>query len=167
MPKPSVSHVEKRSFPTNLCTALPSTYSIWGVSCASSAAVSCKRATSLWWKRVNSSVAQTTRRKWKCCKVSIMVINDKIIITSLVRIRNCYSVCNDSATDEYLCDEMCTKNNRRGPKRPRTILTTQQRRAFKACFDISPRPCRKTRETLAADTGLSLRIVQVSADGFM
>lgn len=64
-------------------------------------------------------------------------------------------------SDEYLCDELCTKNNRRGPKRPRTILTTQQRRAFKACFDISPRPCRKTRETLAADTGLSLRIVQV------
>ncbi|GAB0092545.1 uncharacterized protein DMENIID0001_075470 [Sergentomyia squamirostris] len=51
--------------------------------------------------------------------------------------------------------------NRRGPKRPRTILTTQQRRAFKACFDVSPRPCRKTRETLAQDTGLSLRIVQV------
>ncbi|XP_055689113.1 LIM/homeobox protein LMX-1.2 isoform X2 [Lutzomyia longipalpis] len=53
------------------------------------------------------------------------------------------------------------RNSRRGPKRPRTILTTQQRRAFKACFDISPRPCRKTRESLASDTGLSLRIVQV------
>ncbi|XP_059619186.1 LIM homeobox transcription factor 1-beta [Phlebotomus argentipes] len=51
--------------------------------------------------------------------------------------------------------------SRRGPKRPRTILTTQQRRAFKACFDVSPRPCRKTRESLANDTGLSLRIVQV------
>lgn len=44
----------------------------------------------------------------------------------------------------------------------RTILTTQQRRVFKASFDISPKPCRKVREGLAKDTGLSIRIVQVS-----
>jgi LIM homeobox transcription factor 1 len=43
----------------------------------------------------------------------------------------------------------------------RTILTTQQRRAFKASFDVSPKPCRKVREGLAKDTGLSIRIVQV------
>lgn len=53
-------------------------------------------------------------------------------------------------------------DGRRGPKRPRTILTTQQRRAFKASFEISPKPCRKVRESLAKDTGLSVRIVQVS-----
>ncbi|XP_053549690.1 LIM homeobox transcription factor 1-alpha-like [Bombina bombina] len=47
------------------------------------------------------------------------------------------------------------------PKRPRTILTTQQRRAFKASFEVSSKPCRKVRETLAADTGLSVRVVQV------
>lgn len=29
------------------------------------------------------------------------------------------------------------------PKRPRTILTTQQRRTFKASFDVSSKPCRK------------------------
>lgn len=29
------------------------------------------------------------------------------------------------------------------PKRPRTILTTQQRRAFKASFEVSSKPCRK------------------------
>ncbi|XP_055377067.1 LIM homeobox transcription factor 1-beta [Condylostylus longicornis] len=52
-------------------------------------------------------------------------------------------------------------DGRRGPKRPRTILNTQQRRAFKASFEISPKPCRKVRENLAKDTGLSLRIVQV------
>ncbi|KAF5890763.1 LIM homeobox transcription factor 1-alpha-like, partial [Clarias magur] len=46
-------------------------------------------------------------------------------------------------------------------KRPRTILTTQQRRAFKASFEVSPKPCRKVRETLAAETGLSVRVVQV------
>ncbi|XP_058986383.1 LIM homeobox transcription factor 1-beta.1-like [Musca domestica] len=52
-------------------------------------------------------------------------------------------------------------DGRRGPKRPRTILNTQQRRAFKASFEVSPKPCRKVRENLAKETGLSLRIVQV------
>ncbi|XP_061594956.1 LIM homeobox transcription factor 1-alpha [Cololabis saira] len=47
------------------------------------------------------------------------------------------------------------------PKRPRTILNTQQRRTFKASFEVSSKPCRKVRETLAAETGLSVRVVQV------
>lgn len=38
-----------------------------------------------------------------------------------------------------------SKDSRR-PKRPRTILTTQQRRAFKASFEVSSKPCRKVRE---------------------
>ena len=65
--------------------------------------------------------------------------------------------------DEYCCEDIYHSriDGRRGPKRPRTILTTQQRRAFKASFDISPKPCRKIREGLAKDTGLSIRIVQV------
>lgn len=62
-------------------------------------------------------------------------------------------------------DELATiarsQDGRRGPKRPRTILTTQQRRAFKASFEVSPKPCRKVRENLAKETGLSVRIVQV------
>ncbi|KAK9499598.1 hypothetical protein O3M35_002613 [Rhynocoris fuscipes] len=65
---------------------------------------------------------------------------------------------------ELGCEELTTTRStdgRRGPKRPRTILTTQQRRAFKASFEISPKPCRKVREGLAKDTGLSVRIVQV------
>lgn len=32
-------------------------------------------------------------------------------------------------------------------KRPRTILTTQQRRAFKASFEVSAKPCRKVGES--------------------
>lgn len=52
-------------------------------------------------------------------------------------------------------------DGRRGPKRPRTILTTAQRRVFKNSFEISPKPCRKVREGLAKETGLSVRIVQV------
>ncbi|KAM4880204.1 LIM homeobox transcription factor 1-alpha-like [Sylvia borin] len=47
------------------------------------------------------------------------------------------------------------------PKRPRTILSSQQRRAFRASFQVSPKPCRKVREALAAQTGLTLRVVQV------
>ncbi|GFO39855.1 LIM homeobox transcription factor 1-alpha-like [Plakobranchus ocellatus] len=51
--------------------------------------------------------------------------------------------------------------NNKGPKRPRTILTTSQRRKFKASFELNPKPCRKVRESLAAETGLSVRVVQV------
>ncbi|XP_063236448.1 LIM homeobox transcription factor 1-alpha-like [Bacillus rossius redtenbacheri] len=66
---------------------------------------------------------------------------------------------------DFPCDELVpaarAQDGRRGPKRPRTILTTQQRRAFKASFEVSPKPCRKVREALAKETGLSVRIVQV------
>lgn len=51
--------------------------------------------------------------------------------------------------------------NVRGPKRPRTILTSVQRRKFKQAFDVSSKPCRKVRESLASETGLSVRVVQV------
>lgn len=148
----------------NSCTGHPTTSSTCGVLSVSSAGVSCRRATSSWSRLVNCSAEPTTRRRWRCCKVLTTVQLLSLLTTSRSRsVIVCLSLCLSSPnSDEYLCDELCTKNNRRGPKRPRTILTTQQRRAFKACFDISPRPCRKTRETLAADTGLSLRIVQVS-----
>lgn len=35
------------------------------------------------------------------------------------------------------------EGDQKRPKRPRTILTTQQRRAFKASFEVSSKPCRK------------------------
>ncbi|KAI4590235.1 hypothetical protein MJG53_001284 [Ovis ammon polii x Ovis aries] len=38
-----------------------------------------------------------------------------------------------------------SKDHKR-PKRPRTILTTQQRRAFKASFEVSSKPCRKMKK---------------------
>lgn len=63
--------------------------------------------------------------------------------------------------DEFMMDEMRPRDGRRGPKRPRTILTSSQRRQFKASFEMSPKPCRKIREALAKDTGLSVRVVQV------
>lgn len=63
--------------------------------------------------------------------------------------------------DDDLMDENRPRDGRRGPKRPRTILTSAQRRQFKASFEVSPKPCRKVREALAKDTGLSVRVVQV------
>ncbi|EFX84039.1 hypothetical protein DAPPUDRAFT_24627, partial [Daphnia pulex] len=64
----------------------------------------------------------------------------------------------DSAADD---SSRPRHDGRRGPKRPRTILTSAQRRQFKASFEISPKPCRKVREALAKETGLSVRVVQV------
>merc|ERR1712038_309638 len=66
-------------------------------------------------------------------------------------------------TDDFVVEGTSgrQRDGRRGPKRPRTILTAAQRRQFKASFEISPKPCRKVREALAKDTGLSVRVVQV------
>ncbi|OZC08495.1 homeobox domain protein [Onchocerca flexuosa] len=52
-------------------------------------------------------------------------------------------------------------SNRKTPKRPRTILNTQQRKAFKLAFEKTSKPCRKVREQLAKETNLSVRVVQV------
>ena len=41
------------------------------------------------------------------------------------------------------------RDGRRGPKRPRTILTAMQRRQFKASFEISPKPCRKASTVIS------------------
>ncbi|XP_012236027.1 LIM homeobox transcription factor 1-beta-like isoform X2 [Linepithema humile] len=67
----------------------------------------------------------------------------------------------NSPQEDDLLDENRPRDGRRGPKRPRTILTSAQRRQFKASFEVSPKPCRKVREALAKDTGLSVRVVQV------
>lgn len=47
-----------------------------------------------------------------------------------------------------------SKDPRRA-KRPRTILTTLQRRAFKASFEVSSKPCRKV-SNLSLPVNLSL-----------
>ncbi len=48
-----------------------------------------------------------------------------------------------SADDDSSLDENDLMDSNKGPKRPRTILTTSQRRKFKASFEINPKPCRK------------------------
>uniref|UniRef100_A0A8D8LRI3 LIM/homeobox protein LMX-1.2 n=1 Tax=Cacopsylla melanoneura TaxID=428564 RepID=A0A8D8LRI3_9HEMI len=107
---------------------------MYNVLSASCVGVVYNEENSLSLNRGSCSVDRTTRRKSRCYR-------------------------------DYPCEDLITSSKshdgRRGPKRPRTILTTQQRRAFKASFEISPKPCRKVREGLARDTGLSVRIVQV------
>uniref|UniRef100_A0A0N5AHD3 Homeobox domain-containing protein n=1 Tax=Syphacia muris TaxID=451379 RepID=A0A0N5AHD3_9BILA len=69
-------------------------------------------------------------------------------------------VCNRNLSQGYF-DIDLDERNQKIPKRPRTILNTLQRKAFKAAFDKSSKPCRKVREQLAKETGLSIRVVQV------
>ncbi|KAG7168682.1 LIM homeobox transcription factor 1-alpha-like, partial [Homarus americanus] len=46
--------------------------------------------------------------------------------------------------DDFIVDDGSRpRDGRRGPKRPRTILTSAQRKQFMASFSVSPKPCRK------------------------
>ncbi|XP_029195579.1 LIM homeobox transcription factor 1-beta-like isoform X6 [Acropora millepora] len=65
----------------------------------------------------------------------------------------------DSDDSSVIADD--ESDDKKGPKRPRTILTSQQRKIFKSAFEISSKPCRKVREELSRETGLSVRVVQV------
>ncbi len=52
--------------------------------------------------------------------------------------------CIPYVAENLILNENCRpRDGRRGPKRPRTILTSGQRRQFKASFEVSPKPCRK------------------------
>jgi len=53
----------------------------------------------------------------------------------------------DTADDDSSIDD-CDGDQPKGPKRPRTILTTSQRRKFKASFEVNSKPCRKVTEML-------------------
>lgn len=47
----------------------------------------------------------------------------------------------DSDDSSAIADD--DSDDKKGPKRPRTILTSQQRKVFKSAFEISSKPCRK------------------------
>lgn len=49
----------------------------------------------------------------------------------------------DSDDSSVIADD--ESDDKKGPKRPRTILTSQQRKIFKSAFEISSKPCRKVR----------------------
>ncbi|XP_046844211.1 LIM/homeobox protein LMX-1.2-like isoform X2 [Xenia sp. Carnegie-2017] len=66
---------------------------------------------------------------------------------------------NNSDSDDP--DSDSDSDGKKPAKRPRTILTSQQRKIFKSSFEVSSKPCRKVREELSRETGLSVRVVQV------
>lgn len=46
-------------------------------------------------------------------------------------------------------------------KRPRTTITQKQLEVLKQAYSTSSKPARHVRESLATDTGLDMRVVQV------
>lgn len=48
-------------------------------------------------------------------------------------------------------------------KRPRTTITAKQLETLKNAYNTSPKPARHVREQLSSETGLDMRVVQVSA----
>lgn len=50
-------------------------------------------------------------------------------------------------------------------KRPRTTITAKQLETLKSAYNTSPKPARHVREQLSSETGLDMRVVQVSAPG--
>ncbi|TGZ65818.1 hypothetical protein CRM22_005663 [Opisthorchis felineus] len=67
----------------------------------------------------------------------------------------------ERAEEDELFDLDSDSGSGKNSKRPRTILTSSQRRRFKSVFEMNPKPARKLRETLASETGLNIRVVQV------
>ncbi|CAH8478415.1 unnamed protein product [Schistosoma curassoni] len=67
----------------------------------------------------------------------------------------------DRMDDDELYEMDSDSESGKNSKRPRTILTANQRRRFKAVFEFNPKPTRKIREALATETGLNIRVVQV------
>ena len=60
----------------------------------------------------------------------------------------------DNCVSEY---EMDNSN-----KRPRTTITAKQLEALKRAYNESNKPARHVREQLSVETGLDMRVVQVS-----
>lgn len=60
----------------------------------------------------------------------------------------CYA-CFLTTQTHYEAEDECSSMDElegeqgKGPKRPRTILTTSQRKKFKSSFEVNPKPCRK------------------------
>ncbi|KAF6033464.1 hypothetical protein EB796_008227 [Bugula neritina] len=61
----------------------------------------------------------------------------------------------------YWSDEGFEDGGAKSDKRPRTVLTSNQRKRLKAAFDVDPKPSKKARHIMAVETGLTNRVVQV------
>lgn len=82
---------------------------------------------------------------WSKC-ISSSLSGESALVPSSNSQNSPVSSSNNSSSAASVTNMTCPRQDgRRGPKRPRTILTTAQRRAFKASFEISQKPCRKVR----------------------
>ena len=66
-----------------------------------------------------------------------------IILLYITVIQSYVCVFSGDGSDLGYDDDCGDAGSSKGPKRPRTILTTSQRRKFKASFEVNPKPCRK------------------------
>lgn len=57
---------------------------------------------------------------------------------------------------------MLPDDSEAGAKRPRTTITAKQLETLKNAYKNSPKPARHVREQLSSETGLDMRVVQVS-----
>ncbi|KAK1801464.1 hypothetical protein P4O66_022729 [Electrophorus voltai] len=69
-----------------------------------------------------------------------------------------------SAEDGGLSDSELSfrDDSEAGAKRPRTTITAKQLETLKSAYKNSPKPARHVREQLSSETGLDMRVVQVS-----
>ena len=77
-----------------------------------------------------------------CCRSTFVVIALLICIQTNILFFKHFVDIFSSAEDDSSIDDNDT-DTPKGPKRPRTILTTSQRKKFKGSFEINPKPCRK------------------------
>lgn len=70
----------------------------------------------------------------------------------------------DSQAENKSPDDGANGSKRRGP---RTTIKAKQLDVLKNAFSQTPKPTRHIREQLAKETGLPMRVIQVSSDYFI
>ena len=86
---------------------------------------------------------------------------DSQIMTNINPGSNCSSMdTNDNNNNKDGVENAKAGSKRRGP---RTTIKAKQLEVLKASFNATPKPTRHIREQLAQETGLNMRVIQVSA----
>lgn len=70
--------------------------------------------------------------------------------------------CNNSGSDKEESNSVSDETNGNKRRGPRTTIKAKQLDVLKAAFSATPKPTRHIREQLAAETGLNMRVIQVS-----
>lgn len=74
----------------------------------------------------------------------------------------------DPETRDSQIENKSPEDSNSGSKRrgPRTTIKAKQLEVLKTAFAQTPKPTRHIREQLAKETGLPMRVIQVSANGY-